>query len=256
MLAGKAIRRSSGWRAQQIDVAPTICALLGLPLPSTNQGKILWEALAVPEGIAGALRTREHEQRRLADSKLPSREQSLETGRTNRRLGSLAAAAPFTLLLVGMFANYRSRWAWPAAATGLYYAVYYVLFWALGLGYSLSVVGREEYLVNFFARNVACSVAALIVSSVFLYRKALGPRGILVLDQALLISTTVVLQVIVMDYWFGLRMNEFMPNLTASFKACLDLLQICAVGGASPLVFAATILMERRRERRLEETLS
>ncbi len=257
VLAGKAIQRSSGWQAQQIDVAPTICALLGLPLPSTSQGRILWEALAVPEGIAGALRTREHEQRRLALSKLPRREQSLEGGRAGRRIGSLAAAAPFTLLLVGIFAHYRSRWAWLAAATGLYYAVYYVLFWALGLGYSLSVVGREEYLVDFFTRDVACSVAALIVSSGFLYRKAPGARGVLVLDQALLISTTVALQVIVMDYWFGLRMNEFMPNLTASFKACLDLLQICAVGGASPLVFAATILIERRRERRvIEETLS
>ena len=77
------------------------------------------------------------------------------------------------------------------------------------------------------------------------------------LDQALLISTTVALQVIVMDYWFGLRMDDFMPDLTVSFKAYLDLLQICAVGGASPVVFASTILMERRREKRLsEETFS
>ena len=121
----------------------------------------------------------------------------------------------------------------------------------------LSVVGREEYLAGFFARNVVCSVAALIVSSGFLYRKARGPRGILVLDQALLVSTTVALQVIVMDYWFGLRMNDFVPDLTISFKALLDLLQICAIGGASPIVFALTILMERRRERRLtEEALS
>jgi hypothetical protein len=257
VLAGKAIRRSSGWRAQQIDVAPTICALLGLPLPSTNQGRILWEAMAVPDGIAGALRSREREQRRLALSKLPSREQSLEGGRAGRRLGSVMAAAPFTLLLVGMFANYRSRWAWLVAAAGLYYAAYYILFWALGLGYSLSVVGREEYLAGFFGRNVVCSVVALIASSGFLYRKALGPRGVLVLDQALLISTTVALQVIVMDYWFGLRMDDFMPDLTVSFKAYLDLLQICAVGGTSPVVFASTILMERRREKRLtEETFS
>ena len=257
VLAGKAIRQNSGWRAQQIDVAPTICALLGLPLPSTNQGRILWEALAVPDGIAGALRSRKHEQRRLALSKLPSREQSPEVGRARRTLGSLAAAAPFTLLLVGVFVNYRPRWASLVAAACLYYAVYYILFWALGLGYSLSVVGREEYLAGFFGRNVVCSVVALIASSGFLYRKALGPRGVLVLDQALLISTTVALQVIVMDYWFGLRMDDFMPDLTVSFKAYLDLLQICAVGGASPVVFASTILMERRREKRLtEETFS
>ena len=257
VLSGKAIRQSSGWRAQQIDVAPTICALLGLPLPSTNQGRILWEALAVPDSIAGALRSREHEQRQLALSKLPSREQSLKAGRARRALGSLVAAAPFTLLLVGVFVNYRPRWASLVAAACLYYAVYYILFWALGLGYSLSVVGREEYLAGFFGRNVVCSVVALIASSGFLYRKALGPRGVLVLDQALLISTTVALQVIVMDYWFGLRMDDFMPDLTVSFKAYLDLLQICAVGGASPVVFASTILMERRREKRLsEETFS
>ncbi len=158
---------------------------------------------------------------------------------------------------IGMFASYRSRWAWLVAAAGLYYAAYYILFWALGLGYSLSVVGREEYLAGFFGRNVVCSVVALIASSGFLYRKALGARGVLVLDQALLISTTVALQVIVMDYWFGLRMDDFMPDLTVSFKAYLDLLQICAVGGTSPVVFASTILMERRREKRLsEETFS
>ena len=253
VLAGRAIRQSNGWRAQQIDVAPTICALLGLPLPSTNQGRVLWEAMAVPDGIAGALRSREHEQRQLALSKLPSREQSMEAGRAQRGLGSLVAAAPFTLLLAGVFVSYRTRWKRLVVNAGLYYAVYYILFWALGLGYSLSVVGREEYLAGFFARNVVCSVVALIISSGFLYRKALEPRSVLVLDQALLISTTVALQVIVMDYWFGLRMSDFMPDLTVSFKACLDLLQICAIGGAAPIVFASTILMERRRESRLTE---
>ena len=256
VLAGKAIRRSSGWRAQQTDVAPTICALLGLPLPSTNRGRILWEAVDVPEEEAAALRSRELQQRKLVLSKLPRREETLQAERSQRALRSLAGASAFVVVAMGILVGHKPRRSRSLAAAGLYYAVYYMLFWALGLGYSLSVVGREEYLLGFFARNVVCSVAALIVSSGFLYRKALGPRGVLVLDQALLISTAAALQVIVMDYWFGLRMNEFMPNLTVSFKACLDLLQICAVGVVSPLVFAATILMERRRERRLAETLS
>jgi arylsulfatase A-like enzyme len=41
VLAGKATAPGSGWEAQMTDVAPTISALLGLPLPATNQGKIL-----------------------------------------------------------------------------------------------------------------------------------------------------------------------------------------------------------------------
>jgi hypothetical protein len=48
VLAGRGVRPGAHLRAAQADVAPTLAALLGLPLPSSNQGTPLLEALVLP----------------------------------------------------------------------------------------------------------------------------------------------------------------------------------------------------------------
>ena len=37
--------------ARQVDMAPTLAVLLGLPLPAANQGRPLLEALDAPEAV-------------------------------------------------------------------------------------------------------------------------------------------------------------------------------------------------------------
>src|SRR5690606_28308498 len=45
VLEGRGTSHAQAIEAEQVDIAPTIAALLGLPLPANNQGRILFEAL-------------------------------------------------------------------------------------------------------------------------------------------------------------------------------------------------------------------
>ena len=150
ILFGTAIRENSGWRGAQVDVAPTICALLGLPLPSTNQGGVLWHSLDVTGSDETELRRRELHQRELALAKLPNREQGLKGARRERSLRAIGFFTFFSAVLVWTGVRRPRSAVWLAAAALVYYGLYYLLFWAFGLGYSLSAVGRHEYLPRFF----------------------------------------------------------------------------------------------------------
>jgi hypothetical protein len=56
VLTGAGIARGRTLDAQQTDVAPTIAALLGLPVPAPSEGQILLDALDVAPATAAALR--------------------------------------------------------------------------------------------------------------------------------------------------------------------------------------------------------
>ncbi len=45
VMAGRGILRGQGSIHQQVDIAPTIAALLGIPSPSHTTGRVIWEAL-------------------------------------------------------------------------------------------------------------------------------------------------------------------------------------------------------------------
>jgi hypothetical protein len=229
VLAGAAIRRTSGFQVPQIEIAPTICALLGLPLPSANQGVIIWDALDIPEDAALELRAREREQRRIANSHLPSREQGRAAERDARALSTIV----FWLLLtlVGVWAvilRHQDR-GFILLMTLVYYAVYYALFWLFGLGYSLSAIGREEYTNGFLGLNALAALLACIVVGALAARRTpfLGHR--LAFDTAAWLTVTLGLQISVIHYQWGLIMVGFVPNLSASFKGYLDLIQLMVI---------------------------
>lgn len=229
VLAGAAIRKASGLQAQQIDIAPTICALLGLPLPSANQGVIIWDALDVPEEAALDLRTREREQRRLANSRLPSREQGRAAERESRTVSTIIFW--LFLTLVGVWAiilRHKDR-SFILLMSVVYYAVYYALFWLFGLGYSLSAIGREEYTNSFLALNALAALLGCLAVGALVARRTpfLGHR--LAFDTAAWLTVTLGLQISLIHYQWGLFMVSFVPDLSASFKAYLDLIQLIVI---------------------------
>ncbi len=248
VMAGQAIRSSGGWRAQQVDIAPTICALLGLPLPATNQGRILWEALEAPVEIESALRAREAQQRDIATAQLPDRDAGLQAERRGRSLSALAAFTFFWYVGCAIVLRQRSNWRWLLLSVAAYYLAYYLLFWGFGLQYSLSAIGRQEYLGNYLLRDILAAGLALALASVLLARFVERFDAPLLLDFALLVSTTIALQLTAIHYWFGLFMEGFMVDLSWSFKACLDLLQLPGIAIAAPLVAAASGLVRRPKQ--------
>ena len=250
VLFGPAIREGSGWMAEQVDIAPTICALLGLPLPATNQGGILWHSLDAPRDDEAELRRRELQQRELVLARFPDRDEALKAERRQRSLRAVGFFTLFAGVLLWTGIRRPRSAVWLAAAVLVYYACYYFLFWSFGLGYSLSAVGRQEYLPRFFLLDLGAAAAALAGASWFLASRVKTWKATLLLDLAVLVSATVAVQVTAIYFWHGLVMDRFMPALDAVFKACIDLMQLFALGLAGPVIYWVAARRERRKEAR------
>lgn len=69
VLAGAAVAPGRVVDARQTDIAPTIAALLGLPIPAPSEGTVLVDALAIDRATASALREASaRQQRRYAEA--------------------------------------------------------------------------------------------------------------------------------------------------------------------------------------------
>lgn len=221
ILGGNTIRASADWKADQTDIAPTIAALLGLPLPANNQGRILFEALRLTPAQRSALEARETAQQGLLAERLPDRSAVLEEERASRGLVSVAALAAFALLAAGMLYFAAEDRRKMLIATGVFGALYAFCFYAFGLGYSLSIIVREEYLNGFFLRDMTAAAIAFGFASVVLQRR--------ILPLAALIAALFGLRVAWVHWEHGLLMQRTMPDLGQAFMAYMDLLAIFAV---------------------------
>lgn len=242
VMAGPGIRAGGKADGMLTDLAPTVSALLGLPMPANNQGGVLADALdAPPERLQAVLR-REREQRECLAARLPDREAGLRAERRARDPAATLAALWFLTILSAALAGAARPWRL-AAAVALYFGVYYALFFALGLGYSLSAIVREEYLNGFFLKNILAAAAGYAAGAFWLARSGGGGTP-LYLRQALAVTSVSGLLVSWTHAQSGLLMRGFMPDLEASFKAYLDLLAIVGVAVAA---FAAFFVSRRAR---------
>jgi hypothetical protein len=208
VLAGRGVRPGVTGTCAQVDVAPTLSVLLGLPLPAGSQGRPLLEALEIPsDGRLRALRNavaqREAFVWRYAGAAPPAGVPALasaadpagDEARLRARLEALAAAerearasrqareaggrslpalALFALppiALLGLFALrlFDTREAGRALAFALLgVAAYHALLPVLGLAYSLTAVNKDEWLEWFFAKDMALGVATCAASAAVL----------------------------------------------------------------------------------------
>jgi hypothetical protein len=245
VLAGKAIAPGVHWQGEMVDVAPTIAALLGLPIPATSHGKVAWEALAMANNEQ-PLRARWEQQQELAAGRIPARETVLAQQKQTRVLPALGASMVTVFIVALVLWKRRDRRGRLLLALAAYYGCYYGLFALLGLGYSLSSISREEYLYSFLGSDLLAAAIAL-VAACLAARSFEDEDASIVLDVSLLIAGTVALQVMIIYYRYGLMMEGFLPPLGASFKAYLDLLQIVAIAPTCAVMFGVVSLVQRRR---------
>lgn len=234
VFAGRGIARGSGWNARHLDVAPTISALLGLPLPANNQGEILYQVLDLGDQDRAALEDHAAEQRRALAQGMPDRDQLQADGRRSRAPLSLLAAAWFVALIIGCLWTGDAKRL--AGAVVVHLAAYFALYWAFGLGYSLSDIVREENLNWFFLRNATAAVIALLVATRALKADALR--------TAIIVTSIFGLRVAWIYLFSGLIMERLMPDLSQAFMAYMDLLHNLAV---SITAIVAAIILRRRR---------
>ncbi len=237
VLAGQGVRpgRGGGW---QQDVAPTVAALLGLPIPASNQGAVLFDALELDTGTREALERRMVEQGQVFAQQTPGRTQTIERERADRAPASFGAALAFLVALVLAVVQAptpKRRLVW---AMAVWVVAYFGLFWAFGLDYSLSSIVREEYVNGFFARDVAAAAIAFVCAA------RVARRGLLWL--ALIPVALFGIRVAMIHYRTGLIMNAVMPDLDMGLMAYLDLLALFATALTACLAAAVTWLHRRQ----------
>ncbi len=234
VMAGAGIRAGGKADGLLVDLAPTLSALLGLPMPANNQGRVLTEALDASQERLQTIRQREREQQECLTARLPDREAGLRAERRARDPVAMLAGLWFLLVLATALAGPAP---WRLAATAaLYFGVYYALFLSLGLGYSLSAIVREEYSNSFFLRNIFSAAAGYGAGIIWLARTAASETN-LYLRFSLALTSLSGLLVVWTYSQSGLLMRGFMPDLEAGFKAYLDLLSILGVSIGTLITF-------------------
>ncbi len=203
VMAGQGVRAGIRGTCRQIDIAPTVAALLGLPVPAANQGRPLVDALALdPAGRLEVLR-RVLAQRAsflsayAARLGAPAPANVAATGpadesETARRLDAVDAAEagiaaarlaserrarlPWAVLLGGvplvvlglaasLAAPDRRELARAALAGLAGFAAFQVLRPALGLAASITAINKDEWLESFFRKDMALGVACVVLAA-------------------------------------------------------------------------------------------
>jgi hypothetical protein len=151
VLTGAGIAHGHTLDARQTDVAPTIAALLGLPIPAPSEGEILFDALDIAPPLAATLRAANVRQlRRYADAYAAARDVAppaidaspegmrrlgdwIETARASSSLVCALWATTLLLAALALFGSPRSIIAVTAATATIAIAA-----WSCGTG------GRSE----------------------------------------------------------------------------------------------------------------
>lgn len=279
VLVGRGIAPGSYPEGGQADVAPTIAALLGLPLPVHNQGRTRLDALvlsslqraeqalslgeqqgtlygaflrclgartevdglddaysAFAAGEYGRVET-------LVQGYLQRLDTAVSRARANRLWQERFARLPYLILppLAGLlaFILYRPRrdWLWPLLLTLLFFALHQTLYWLIhGFSFSPSSVGGfDDEKAYFLARaaEAALVMALVAVAAGVLWRRRPWEEVVWRANQsALAIAWTLLCQLGLFLWLYGLVVSWHLPHIEWGFKFFLDLLATVAVGYA------------------------
>ena len=248
VLAGGPVRRGAQFRAQQVDVASTICALLGLPFPSTSEGSVLLDALALDPGLRRALLSLQKRQQKAFASfrrvvLVGTQEEAVTRARRGRssiaKWISLALLFLLAWLFIGVLGT-PAEWRGAPVALAVFYLAYLFSLDIFGLGHSLSAVNREEHMASFLLGNMLLAGGALLLAAFAMGLMAAHADLRLSAATTLLISLSLAAQILWAHWWEGLWMGQWMPDLNVLFKAYMHLLAMTALSVAMFAAPAAT----------------
>lgn len=269
----------------QVDIAPTVAALLGIPVPGQATGRVNREVIMDRESEIRAAQVRYKKFARRYLDELDVEADELDAATTYDEIDSVIASArttrlsadrtsrlPIGLGLAGAsLAAFALVFAmsWRAgvsafAGTAGYYAVYNALFFLVhGYRWSLSAFNAEELIDAFFYGRmaeaaVAAAVGVAIAAAVYpvLRTRPKGPRGAylggwLSLGPAtiLMILATIGFQVAWFLWAWGADVVWRLPDLKWGFKYDLDLTQATAVGAVALVAPLVTYVIGRYHPR-------
>ena len=274
VMIGRTIRPGVIGHCAQIDVAPTVAALLGIEIPASNQGRVLLETLDLPpaprEAVAARLRQQrdgflrqyvawltglppraaagvpgeaalaEHarEADRARDARLAAERRSRGGTCLGLLLAVIALIAGLAWCRVASLAELRLAVIGALLAS----ALYAVLFLLGGLRYSFTAVNRDESLGPFFQKDIALAVTAcaLTVAALGAWRgRRLPSAPLLELVRVSWMMTAALVLLFALKmalvYWRqGVFLRWHMPDPRWGFGFYLDALAVMAVGLSGP----------------------
>ncbi len=228
VLAGPGVRHATQIEAEIVDIAPTISTLLGLPIPANSQGKVLWEALDVPVEHDSDLKQLEQEQRAAEQAHMPDRATSLLAQRSERLPAAILIGCCLMAGAIGSVYGHRQHARALFISSACFVAAYFALFYAFGVGYSISSIVRQEYLYAFLAKDVAAAAVAFGIASVVLFR-LVGRRSETAIRLATLIGSVAAMLVTWTHFEHGLLMDRWMVALGPVFQAYLHMVAIVGI---------------------------
>jgi len=268
---GAGVRPGDLGTIDMADVAPTMAALLGVPIPSANQGRILPILTAAPSSSALA-----QQQTNLARAYLASlgagtpteeiassadpfaeaqaiMQRARDARLARQRLPRAAISVAVVALLVVLGLRARRTLAplvLPALCTVLLFHLLYAL--VERRTYSLSSVESQEGILTAVVLN---ALAGYLLGAAIVTTQAwrLGEGGLPVgrrLQRFTLVTAALIALLLLPGYWdFGLRLTWALPDFLFAFLAFIGLLQLlltCTLGVLlPPLIGGATHLLER-----------
>ncbi len=253
VLAGRGVREGVAGTARQIDVAATLAALTGLPIPAGSEGRVLREVLDLDPEFAAALAKREQRQQAafvaaLAKALGVAAEAGATVGslRASRAFADRRTRSPEALLLAALAIGLAvlplrgtGRAALVAALAGA--VLNELLFRGLvawqGIRLSLSAINHDEDVAPYFGRllvlGAGATLTSLAVVTLTAARQARGRTAILGLAAVSGAGLGELLPVLAVHAAQGLFMHWTIGDIGATFQSFVGLHRLRSTGLAA-----------------------
>jgi hypothetical protein len=241
------------WQApavlQQVDIAPTVAVLLGLPLPASAQGQPFYGGLDLNAAQAQAVQTAWLKQQAELRFAYQDATGLAELNLAPRRPERVLSAVVLLGLLIWVLWKRRGPNTIPLIQSTLVYAlVFHILFAVLlGRSYSISWVdGPEDMLLNV----LPVAGAAFLGAAAFLYQRMrrlalpFDSQAVLRLGWAVIILLA--LPLLAHLGWNGPWPTTYLPEMTTFFIALMALVQMV---GVAPLALLGGLLVGLNKAR-------
>ncbi len=256
---------------QQVDVAPTIAAMLGANIPASSEGTVLTDMLSLSPGYeAGIFATQINQKANLLEvyaeaiNKQPgivlnpgnpqSYMNTLETissGRLNsERFWRILISAIVVVLPIVFFIRRRGKRDWWLFIGALIYIVLFNFRYAIldGLTYSLSSISSAAGFITYMTSTAAFSlvISWLVIMARFKgFRSSPRRAAEMTLDFVLSTIYLLVVPILVSFAWNGLITTWTLPEFYTIFIALLSYVQIIFVVLAGFLLAGTSALIAR-----------
>jgi hypothetical protein len=279
VLAGAGVKPGSYGAVQQVDVAPTLAALLGANIPASAQGRVRTEMLALtPEQTAVIEQATAAQQNALAQAyagaigrpvsvapagdAVTATQAAMQAALDSRLRAERLPRAILALILalapaVVLFLRRGRTVAWLLAGAILAVALFHLRYAVLaGRTYSLSSVTSSGDLISFVAlTGLLAFVVAWIVTAfpLRIFRSAPGRAATLTVALALVTIYLLALPILWSYALNGLLVTWALPDFGSLFLALISGIQVLAVaaggvvlGGLAALIAGLTGRSARR----------